>query len=330
MEKEVVAIMEEAGVKFKTGTRSFIMTCPKCRKRDKLYIRRGDGRFVCFYCKEIDNFQGRPEYALAELTNLSFSEIRSRLYGEQVSEVPGVFIDLHLTDKDFLDDEIVLSTEVILPEVSFTADIISLNSEYSKPAVDYLLGRGVPFDIAQKYDLRYSPSTRRVIFPVYDQKRLLGWQGRYIGGESYVDEETQKLVTIPKALTSLGLKKDQALMFRNNLIGSDHCVLTEGPIDGIKADLCGGNVATMGKAVSRTQIDIIKNSGVRKVYIALDADATREVAKLVEQFRDLEIFDMRVKEGDLGAMTFEEVHKLFKACERFSNNKIFLYIKKDW
>lgn len=328
---EIKYILQEAGVSFKTNSRSFIMSCPRCRKKEKLYIRQYDGRFVCWYCKEIDNFQGRPEYALAELSNLTLNEICSRLYGEDV--------DLHNNDyiifkpEDFLDDEeIELSSEDVLAPIVFTPDILPLDSEHCSVGVAYLESRGVGFELANKYGVRYSPSKRRVVFPVKYGSELYGWQGRTVSeNKEYWDDEEEIFVTIHKALTSVGLKKDKALMFRDNLVNSPHCVLCEGPFDGIKADLCGGNVVTMGKAVSNAQLNMIRNHGVKKIYLALDPDAASEMRRILEYFKDLELYDMRPPRGsDLGKMTCRAVKYLFDNATKIDNTKILVYIKDHY
>jgi 5S rRNA maturation endonuclease (ribonuclease M5) len=323
-------ILTESGCSFKKNSRSFILTCPRCRKREKLYIRQYDGRFVCWYCKEIDNFQGKPEYALVELSSLSLQEIQKRIYGD-VSNLPEDDIII-FRPEDFLeDDEVTLFSEPILGAIKFTPDIFPLTNEYCKPGLEYLASRGVSLELATRYGVMYSPAEKRVIFPVSYNNQLFGWQGRYIGAEEFFDDETNEIVKIPKALTSLGLKKDKALMFRENLKGKEHCVICEGPFDGIKADLCGGNVVTMGKAVSKDQLGIIRNHGVKKVYLALDPDAAAEIRRIFEYFKDLELYDMRPRDGrDLGKMTTQEVKQLFDKAERIDNTKMIVYVKDHY
>lgn len=324
-------MLQENGVGFKTNSRSFIMSCPRCRKKEKLYIRVADGRFVCWYCKEIDNFQGKPEFALFELTNLSMSEIRKRLYGEDIdlpNEDQIIFRPL-----DFLDDEEeTLYSEDILANIPFTPDILPLDNENCGPGRDYLTLRGVGLDLAKKYGVRYSPSKRRIVFPVIYKSEVYGWQGRTISDNlEFWDDEFENFVKIPKALTSLGLKKDKALMFRDNLIGSPHCVLCEGPFDGIKADLCGGNVVTMGKAVSNAQLNIIRNHGVKKLYLALDPDAAAEMRRILEYFKDIELYDMRPPRGtDLGVLSYQEVKQLFDNATKIDNTRIIVYVKDHY
>lgn len=321
-------LIAEAGVgKPKQNSKSFILTCPRCQKKDKLYVRKKDGRFVCWVCAEKDNFQGAAEFALAEITGRSLAEIRSRLYG---TESAGADLYLKLDFKDFVDSE----DEILIPylqPVEEHPDFRDLESEWGQPGVQYLESRGIPLEVALRYGVKYWPARSRVIFPVISDGKLLGWQGRTIKPETDFDEEAQQVVKIPKALTYEGLTKSQVLMFADRLKGSYHAILCEGPIDGIKADLCGGNVVTMGKAVSTAQLNLLRYSGIRKLYLGLDPDASIEAQKIVRKMYDdeIEIYDMRPPpEYDLGKMSFGDVYQLYKSAPKVTPAYLFLYLEK--
>ena len=97
LEKVIQDLLDEGGVDYKRNGRSFILRCPRCSKREKLYVRKTDGRFVCWVCKETEGFSGAPEWALTELLGIPVAELRARLYG--TSRAPGaVYIDLQLDD----------------------------------------------------------------------------------------------------------------------------------------------------------------------------------------------------------------------------------------
>lgn len=328
--EEVQNILQEAGVRFKSSSRSFILTCPQCSKSEKLYIRKSDGRFICFYCKEINNFSGKCEFALSALTKLSINEVKKRLYGDFFDTFNSPYIEVNLNPRDFLDDdEIEIGSEIVLPIVSFSPDIIDIAD--SKAGTEYLESRGISLLLAKKYKLKYDVSGKRVVFPISYRNELYGWQGRYIGKEEYWDEETETVVKIPKAITTGGLKKDKVLMFRDNLLGSEHCVLCEGPIDGLKADLCGGNVVTLGKIVSKFQLDLIRKSGVKKIYLALDPDAAKECRGIIQSMGDLELYDMRpTQASDIGKMSLESVKELFDSAQKVDSSKIFVYIRNPF
>lgn len=321
-------LISEAGVgKPKQNSKSFILTCPRCSKKDKLYIRKKDGRFVCWVCAERDGFQGAPEYALTELTGRSIPELRNILYGMETTN-GNLFLQLDFSD--FLDPE----EDILLPyqqQVEPHPDFRDLDSPYGGPGLAYLEGRGISLEIAKAYGVVYWPARSRVVFPVVSGGRLLGWQSRTIKPTEEFDEETQQILKIPKALTYEGLDKAKVLMFADRLVNSAHAVLAEGPIDGIKAHLVGGNVVTMGKVVSETQLNLLRCSGIRKLYLALDPDASIEAQKIVRKMYgdDIEIYDMRPKPGlDLGAMSFDEVYDLYRAAPRVTPANLFLFLEK--
>lgn len=325
-------LLEEAGVgRPKHNKKAFILTCPRCEKRDKLYIRKTDGRFVCWYCKEKSNFQGAPEFVFAELTGKSISELRMVLYGHEGTTG---FVSLDVSFKDYFDDD--ESTEDLPtgalphPEVCESPDFRDLDSQWGEPGAKYLEGRGIPLTLAMEYGIRYWPARSRVVFPVKSKGRLLGWQSRTIKPDSWIDEDGD-LVSIPKALTYEGLAKDRVLMYADRITG-DHAVIAEGPMDGLKAHMCGGNVVTLGKAVSLYQLNLLVTSGVSKLYFALDPDASQEVQSLIDKVTNLyggiKMYDMRPRDSrDLGKMSFEEVYDLYCSAPEVTRANLFIFLK---
>lgn len=314
---------------FKANAKSFILTCPRCRKADKLYIRRGDGRFVCWVCRDSEGYEGAPEWVFTDLTGLSIAELRKRLYGEDQTPT-SVWLDISI--RDFFDEDDDLPTYLPdeLPEVEPDPGFRELTSNAGKPGLDYLQGRGLGLDLLQKYEIKYYPARHAVVFPVRSRGKLLGWQTRYIGPIPYVDEETGELVSVPKAMTSYGLQKDRTFMLIDNLQESDHAILCEGPIDSYKADLCGGNINSLGKSVSSWQLQILRHSGIRKLYLAQDPDAFMESARVLRELvTDIEIYDMRAPAEfeDIGAMTPTDVLELYKRAPRLDAAHLYVYVE---
>jgi len=315
--RALAKLIEGSGLDYKLGKKSWIFDCPRCGKKNKLYIRRSDGRFVCWYCAKIDGFEGRPEYALRELLGLPLEDLRFKLYGIGLS-AGGSFIEFDL--QDFWDDDEedpTVDDDPLIP-VTFPYHFYDLDHPFSKKGREYLEARGLPANLCREYDIRYSPIQRRVIFPVKMGGTLYGWQARTIlpGVE-------------PKILTSDDLPRDRALMFYDRLRGSPHAIIVEGPVDGLKCHLVGGNAVTMGKAVSRAQVRLVVESGVTRVYLGLDPDAAEETARLVRDLYGIDVYVLEPARGyeDLGDMPLEGVVEQFHGAQRVTAGHLFLYVK---
>lgn len=307
-------IRNHCGSGYTQTGQSYVFDCPLCFGKRKLYVRKADGLFICFKCRDQNKFYGKAEKALHAITHLPQDIIKKEIYGT-IDGAPTIDFAL----EEFFpetEDEFEISMAV------FPLDYLTIDNPFAREAATYLKGRGIPLDIASKYRLRYWPKEKRVIFPVYYGEYLCGWQGRVIDSK----------ISPVKIKSSVGLNKRDLLMFNERLKGSKHAVLCEGPIDAIKADKCGGNVASMGKIVGKKQLQFILDSGIKELYLALDPDADIETAKIVDRLSDkLQIRHMlatgQSQKPDLGAMDFDEVLELFKKAPLVNRNKVFIYLK---
>jgi hypothetical protein len=324
-------VIKSSGVAFRQNSISYIFACPRCGKNDKLYVRKRDGRFVCWVCRETDGFKGRCEYALLELGVGSLTELREQIYGDK-NVTGSVFLDLHLDDWFDQGDEIPSEAQPSFLPVELPPDFYPIGHAFARRGQEYLAGRGITLELARTYDLHYCPPQRRVVFPVKSDGRWIGWQARTIEAETHWwSEEANRYFEIPKILSSRSLqdKRDRLVMFADRLNGSRHAVVTEGPVDALKAHLCGGNIATMGKAVSKAQVDLLLNSGIERVYLALDPDAASEMSRLVRALSALEVYQIVPPPGykDLGEATCEQVRQQFLVADRVTSAHVFFYTK---
>lgn len=304
--------IEKSGVVFTQNAISYIFTCPRCTKQKKLYLRKVDGIFRCFKCYETENFHGKPEYALAEIYGLDINHVREAIYNLKEKKFTG-FLDLTFIDP-YSNDDFGEIEDVELPEVTMPSDIIDFNDDKFTDGAKYLFKRGLKPEHIIEYGIKYHPVWQTVVFPVIADKKLVGWQER-----STVSDFRYTLK---------GFKKEKALMFQDRLTDSPHAVLCEGPIDAIKAHLCGGNVASMGKGVSEAQLDIIKDK-VKKLYLALDPDAPEMMDRICKSMHDyMEIYILLPPKGrkDLGECTFEEVYEQFLNAPKYTG-QLFLHLR---
>jgi hypothetical protein len=325
-------VLIESQLHFTQNSRSYIFTCPRCKGKKKLFMEKKNGRFVCWKCKEVDGYQGRPEFALADLLNQTIKQVSSRLYGG--AHIPvSVFLDVRMEDFFGEEDEVDDEDIVTLPTVWWPFDYYPLDEPFAARGVKYLAGRGIPVDIAMEYGVRYWPEGQRVVFPVEAGGLLHGWQGRLVIPHQYVDEEGNDREAL-KIQSSREIPRERVVMFADRLKGVEHAVLGEGPVDAIKAHLCHGNVSPMGKAVGREQMQLLLNHGIKRFYSGLDPDAADEFMRLVRNyFDDVEIYQMTARVGgakekpDLGAMDFKDVYELFRGAERVGAGQVFVFLK---
>lgn len=321
-------MIEGSGLSYRSGSSSWIFSCPRCSKKDKLYIRKRDGRFICWSCATSDNYQGKPEYALKDLLGMPLAEVRERLYGFRGGALhDSVFIEVpELWDPWGPEDR---DQSIPLPPKSlhFSLDYHPIGREQAKRGEDYLARRGISPQVAREFGLRYHPQEGRVIFPVEVNGALVGWQARYIGDTELFREDGSK-VSILKIVTHPNDFRRDCWMFQDRIKG-DSAILVEGPVDAIKCHLCPvPAVASMGKVISDSQIEALKNKGVSRVYLGLDPDVGhRELSALVRNLigKGFEVWRMTPAKGydDFGAMTPEDVVERFAEAVQLTGGEVY-------
>lgn len=336
------AFIRDTGIGHRTNAKSFIFTCPLCGKDEKLFISRASGYFKCWVCAEDRDrkFRGAPEYALHELTGQPVVAIKRFLYGDGAVQA-GVFLDARFTDLvDEEDDQLDLAElaaeNVELPSTSWPLDAYRLDHKWAARGAAYLEGRGVPVDVAMEYDIRYCPEKRTVLFPAWVGDKLVGWQYR-------ITYEEHALVDLPALDGTLvetpvenlkiwsdgeaGEWRDRCVMFANRMQDCEHAVLCEGPVDALKAHLAGGNVASMGKAVSLGQVRYLLQTGVKRVYMALDPDAARDVEPLLAKFDGVPVHQVVLPRGvkDLGAMDMRDARDCILSSPVMPRGRIHVF-----
>jgi hypothetical protein len=279
------------------------------------------------HCQE--EMAGRADYVLSKVLSRSKEELSKLLYGVSIQgtrtyDAP-VFRD-HWQEFEG-DTDVEVSSVKSLETVEWDPDFVDLEHPVAADAVAYLYRRHVPLWLAHEYGLRYNPRERRVVIPSIIGGELKGWQARAIDPTKGVTEEGEAF-DLPKILTKGNIK--QGLMFQDRIKGSPHVVWTEGPFDAIQCHLCGGNFATMGKAMTDAQVDIVKASGASKLYIGLDDDAAGEINKVIKIFSNWKIYRLLPPRGreDLGDCTIEEVLERFKRAPQINAAQVFVYVNE--
>lgn len=293
--------------------RSFIFDCPSCGGKKKLYIQKRDGSSVCFK-------QGNPgmcprpgthaPYALSLISGLPYNQVKQFLNGNEVTISDDIDVDF---DESKNNNKINKELAPIGFD-KFPHDISYIGSESFIDGKNYLNSRGITDDMIKKYDIGYSPSMRRVIFWVRRGDKTYGWQGRAI---DKVDKE-YRMYNLP------GEWKSKTLMFENNIINSDFAILAEGAVSALKFELCGNFVASMGKEVSKNQLNRLKELGIKKLYLALDRDAfaKNEQIRYTLSSEGIECFKIEVPphRDDFGDSTCKECLQAFQSAKKLEDS----------
>jgi hypothetical protein len=197
-------------------------------------------------------------------------------------------------------------------------DIMSIDDPNAKDGLNYLLGRGLTLDVLKSQGVMYRPTVRMVIFPVIMNNILYGWQGRAIDP---VPKE-RRMDNLP------GEWKSRTLMFYPNIVGKDFAIIAEGPVSAMKFAKVGNYTATMGKEISSEQFKLLRESGVKRIYIALDPDAFDKINKIRQTLSGIDCFLIEVPSHreDFGDCTYDECLLAFNNAPHLNGDELFVHI----
>ncbi len=320
---KIESFLERHGIEpKKASTRSYIFDCPSCGGKDKLYIQREDGRSVCWTQKtdQCPKIGSRGAYALSIISGLSIQQVASEIFSEMT-----------VVEDDFLAQ---IQREITAPpnaQSKQTLDPIAgdrlppltfpIDANESAEGLSYLMRRGVTLDMAKKYGIAYASTMRRVLFPVIMGDAMYGWQARAIDP---VDKQF-RMYNLP------GEWKARSLMFFNNILDKDYAILAEGPVSALKFEQVGHFVASMGKLISDAQLQLIRDAGVRRLYLALDRDAVNllddiriRVGKIAPSMECYYI-DTPAHRDDFGDCTLEECASAFESAIKLDGSQVFVH-----
>ena len=152
--------------------------------------------------------------------------------------------------------------------------LINENDILHRKPLEYLQGRGVSFEQINSYRIGYcvlGPYAQRIIFPVYEQARLVGFTARLV-------TEGQ-----PKYKNPAGFHKSDFLYNFDSALHFDTVIIVEGVFDAIRLP---NSVALFGKELSDKQrLKIVKTW--KHVNVLLDSDAAEDammVGKLLAPY----------------------------------------------
>ena len=265
--------------------------CPSCHHHNhKLTVNIEKAVWNCFHCQ----IKGRSFLYLLKLAGVSNPNQYKKLFNEEAKK--------NIEDIDnIFGKEAVKEKKMLLPK-GYENLFRNIEKAFYKPAVEYLLKRGLKKEDILKYDIYYSVSDQRVLFPSYDREHNLNY---------YVARSIQPFENY-KYKNAMASKRE--VIFNEHLIEWDKPLyVVEGIFDAILSrknavPILGSNVGKGSLLFKR----LLQNH--TEVIIALDADAKKKMFKMINELVKYNIpvtyVDWKSEERDIaemGAEKFEEI-----------------------
>jgi hypothetical protein len=164
--------------------------------------------------------------------------------------------------------------DVDLPTFDATREEIRARLEIPSA---YYLNRGFSAEILDRFDVGNShsgPMKNRAVFPIYNQDwKLTGCAGRTLLDKAYI-QKWKYSKGFKASCTFFGINHAYQSMLRTKTI-----VLVEGMSDVMRMQEYGivNCVGALGAKLSKGQVKVLENAGIKNIIIALDPDPPREV-----------------------------------------------------
>ena len=222
-----------------------VCACPQCKKEEHFYVNIKSKKYHCFKCGYSGGINlDAPEYVVDVETKLK----------EMINFVSGVFKDRTNEDQKWFD---LWDT---------------IDARYDPLCAKYLNDRGISDDLIEYYNIRYSPKWKRAVVPnkLNDKFRTDMYVARDITGSSKL-----------KYLNPAGSASKTSIFNLHRVLGKfDSVIISEGVFSAISSGLNG--IATYGKSVSKSQIEILCRCNFDRYYISAEADAIDTAVRLAD------------------------------------------------
>ena len=290
---DLFTYLDDLGVDLKVVSDGeyYYIACWDCGKH-KMYIHNHEdfkGFFKCWVCGTKGD--------LFDL--ISHYEHISR--AAAIHMVLGYTVNLAEVDEMSLFNFEILKKEAKVDknaEICLPFNLKKLTSIKHSKCYTYARTRGLTDEMLNKFGVLGSDMMKRVVFPVFEKGKTVGWQGRTI------------LKNIePKLLTSKGFKRSINLYNYDQVKDKTSIVIVEGPIDALKA-YKHNSVALLGKSLSKEHLVLLHAMPhLKKIYVALDPDAALEaqtMAKMLSSYWDIHVVRLP-QNTDIGQCDEDEI-----------------------
>lgn len=326
------SFLRENGISFKLNgakTHAILSKCPSCGGANKFYINLSNGKFLCHKCSSDSdhNTRGGGKKLISLLLGIDYAQA-GKILGEDKK-----FSQLEIHNPNSFNFNFIQNraeTEVLrdFKPIDLPSFFLKTFKNPNSKSYQYLISRGFDHsDIEKSQAMELDSSLMsgedvenltsaqiksiknkyegRVIFPLIYEKKVYGLIARDFTGESKL-----------KVLNSDNFPKSEFVWNLNNVKDSDDIIITEGITSAVKCGL-SRSVATLGKAVSDSQLLKIAESGAKNAYVCLDPDAKKEAKELQKKlfpfFNEVKVIylpEIFIKDGvykDAGDYTKEEM-----------------------
>ena len=253
------------------------------------FIRKKDGVFHCFGCGEKGSF--------LKFVAKCFDAPESYARAWLLKNFGGELVAKNL----FMGEPLVLNRNKGIKK-QLDESILDQYQTWNP----YFNQRKLTRETAQKFNLRYDPKYRQVIFPYYNEKgQLITLLKRSIDTKTFFIEAG---ITKPV----YGINK----IFQNNI---HTCVLTEGLFDCLLANQYGmPTIATLGNP-SIEQFELINKSPLSTIYLMFDNDnAGRSFNEKAHKYLSKRLFIIDVNiigKKDIGELSYDEFWKFINIAK---------------
>ena len=172
-----------------------------------------------------------------------------------------------------------VTEQLTKPDISLSY-FIPEEVEFSKQAIKYLYRRGIDDDIISHFKLYYTEDNRcpnRVIFPSYNNNKIICWSGRYVGDAP---------LGTPKYYMSPGMHK--SVVYSGGIF-NEKIYLVEGVFDVLTLWRLGlKNVGgILGTTFTKEQARFLLTNGIKEICLMLDGDMSGQTAatNIVEEYK---------------------------------------------
>lgn len=145
-----------------------------------------------------------------------------------------------------------------------------------KSGIEYLRKYSITSQEQRQYNILWSPYTQRIIFPLFNNNELLGWQGRYLGNNPTKPKWFSQ-GDLKSILCILGNKQTQQVILTEDIISS---IVLSRSLNYCASPLFGSHLS-----IKRLQRFTILS--YNKFLLWLDKDKEKESIKFAYQARQL-------------------------------------------